>query len=227
MRGEPAPPPPEPPGLAPAAPACSAAVVVAGASRSACSLGSSGQVVDGVEDLAEVAADPVQGVHQKRVAWPGVGEHLRQPLAVGGRAGLLVDVDRLFRDALRAERVELEALRITADMATRELTAAWQATTQPAIPPASSAQMAPGDRVLTNAPRRTDAPAPGTLSEPARRRGSSGRTGRLRRGGPRRRRRAACRGARSGNDRAGGRRARGPHPRPSPSGCSGTRRPRR
>jgi hypothetical protein len=32
-----------------------------------------GQVVGEVEDLAEVAADPVEGVYDDRVAGPGVG----------------------------------------------------------------------------------------------------------------------------------------------------------
>jgi hypothetical protein len=44
------------------------------------------EVVDEVEDLAKVAADPVQGVHDDRVARPGGGEHLLQALAVGGRS---------------------------------------------------------------------------------------------------------------------------------------------
>jgi hypothetical protein len=38
---------------------------------------------------------------------PGVGEHLLQALAIGVRAGLLVDEDPLARDAAGGQRVEL------------------------------------------------------------------------------------------------------------------------
>jgi hypothetical protein len=65
-----------------------------------------------VEDLAEVAAEPVQGVDHDRVAGPGVGQEAVQALAVGGRAGFLVDEDPLVRDALRGQCVELALQRL-------------------------------------------------------------------------------------------------------------------
>ena len=43
-----------------------------------------GKVVDEVEDFAQVAADPVQGVHHDRVAGPGVGQQLVQAVALDG-----------------------------------------------------------------------------------------------------------------------------------------------
>jgi hypothetical protein len=52
-----------------------------------------GQVVDEVQHLAEVAADPVQGVHHDRVAGPGVAEQLVEAVADDGGAGLLVGID--------------------------------------------------------------------------------------------------------------------------------------
>ena len=66
-----------------------------------------GEVVHEVEDLAQVAADPVQGVHHDRVAGPGVAQQLVQAVAVDGGPGLLVGVDALAGDARRGERVEL------------------------------------------------------------------------------------------------------------------------
>jgi len=67
----------------------------------------SGEVVDEVEDLAEVAADPVQGVHDDRVAGAGVAEQLVQAVPVGGRAGLLVGPGPLGGDARGGQGVEL------------------------------------------------------------------------------------------------------------------------
>jgi hypothetical protein len=49
----------------------------------------SGEAVDEVEDLAEVAADAVEGMHDDRVAGPGVAEQLVQAVVVDGAAGLL------------------------------------------------------------------------------------------------------------------------------------------
>ena len=66
-----------------------------------------GQVVHEVEDLAQVAADPVEGVHHDRVAGPRIAQQLVQAVAVDGGAGLLVGVDPLAGDARRGERVEL------------------------------------------------------------------------------------------------------------------------
>jgi hypothetical protein len=60
-----------------------------------------------VEDLAQVAADPVQGVHHDRVAGPAIGQQLVQAVAVDGRPGLLVGIDTVVTDARGGERVEL------------------------------------------------------------------------------------------------------------------------
>jgi hypothetical protein len=65
------------------------------------------QVVDEVEDLAQVAAEPVEGVHDDGVARAGVAQQRGQAVAVDGGAGLAVDVDVLVGDAGLAERVEL------------------------------------------------------------------------------------------------------------------------
>ncbi len=65
------------------------------------------QVVDEVEDLAEVAADPVEGVDDDRVAGPGVGQQLLEAVPLGGGAGFLVGVDALVRDAEVGQGVEL------------------------------------------------------------------------------------------------------------------------
>jgi hypothetical protein len=48
-----------------------------------------GEVAAKVEDVAEVAADAVEGVHDDFVAGPGVAEQLDQAVTVDGRAGLL------------------------------------------------------------------------------------------------------------------------------------------
>jgi hypothetical protein len=71
-----------------------------------------GQVVDEVEDLAEVAADPVERVHYDRVAGPGVAGQLPQARPLEAAAGLLVGVDPLIGDALRAQGVELAGERL-------------------------------------------------------------------------------------------------------------------
>src|SRR5664280_32015 len=60
-----------------------------------------------VENLTQVAPESVEGVHHDRVARPSVGEHLGQPGALDGRAGLVVGVGLLVRDAGRSQGVEL------------------------------------------------------------------------------------------------------------------------
>jgi hypothetical protein len=71
-----------------------------------------GKVVDEVEDFAEVAADPVKGVHHDHVAGPGVGQQAVEAVAVDGGAGLLVDVDLRVRDAGGGQRVKLPLQRL-------------------------------------------------------------------------------------------------------------------
>jgi hypothetical protein len=66
-----------------------------------------GQVVHKVEDLTQVTADPVEGVHDDRVAGPGVGEELAEAVAVGSSAGFLVGPGPLSGNARSAERIEL------------------------------------------------------------------------------------------------------------------------
>ena len=66
-----------------------------------------GEVVDEVEHLAQVAAEPVEGVHHDRVAGPGVAQQLVQAVPVDGGAGLLVGVDPLIGDPGSGEGVEL------------------------------------------------------------------------------------------------------------------------
>jgi hypothetical protein len=63
--------------------------------------------VDEVEDLAEITAEPVEGVHHDRVAAAGILEHLDQAGPGGGGAGLLVGVDPLGGDASGGQGVEL------------------------------------------------------------------------------------------------------------------------
>jgi hypothetical protein len=58
-----------------------------------------GEVVHEVENLTQVAPDPVESVHHDHVARPGVGEHLGQAGSLDGRAGLVVGVGLLDRDA--------------------------------------------------------------------------------------------------------------------------------
>jgi hypothetical protein len=55
--------------------------------------------VDEVEDLAQVAAEPVKGVRHDRVAAAAIRQQLVQSFAVDGGAGLLVGVDPPGRDA--------------------------------------------------------------------------------------------------------------------------------
>jgi hypothetical protein len=59
-----------------------------------------------VEDLAQVAADPVQGVHHDRVTRPRTAQQLVQAHAFEAGAALLIGVDPLVRDATSVERVE-------------------------------------------------------------------------------------------------------------------------
>jgi hypothetical protein len=65
------------------------------------------QIVDEVQHLAEVAADPVEGVDHDGVAGPGIGQQLVESVPVDGCTGLLVDVDPPVADAGCRERVEL------------------------------------------------------------------------------------------------------------------------
>lgn len=85
-----------------------------------------GEVMDKVECLAHVAAQPVQGKQADPVAGPGEAEQGGQAVAVHVRAGALVDVDVLFGDASGAHRVNLpgEVLGGSADPALREIHAA-------------------------------------------------------------------------------------------------------
>jgi hypothetical protein len=64
-----------------------------------------GKVVDEVEDFAEVAADPVEGVQHDHIAGSGVGQQAVEAVAVDGGAGLLVDIDLRVRDAGRCQRL--------------------------------------------------------------------------------------------------------------------------
>jgi hypothetical protein len=66
-----------------------------------------GEVMDQVEGLANVAAQPVQGEQADPVAGPGEAEQGGQAVAVHVRAGSLVDVDVLLGDAGGAHRVDL------------------------------------------------------------------------------------------------------------------------
>lgn len=63
--------------------------------------------MDEVEDFAQVASEPVEGVHDDGVAGTGVGEQVGQAGAVGGGSALLVRVDPCLGDARCAEGVEL------------------------------------------------------------------------------------------------------------------------
>jgi hypothetical protein len=63
--------------------------------------------VDEVEDLAQIASEPVEGVHDDGVSVAGIAEQGGQAGPVDGGAGLLVAVDACLRDAGRGEGVEL------------------------------------------------------------------------------------------------------------------------
>jgi len=60
-----------------------------------------------VENLAQVAPEPVESVHHDRVATPCVREHLGQTGTLDGGASLFVAVGLLDRDAGSGEGVEL------------------------------------------------------------------------------------------------------------------------
>jgi hypothetical protein len=66
-----------------------------------------GQLVDQVQRVAHGATEPVQGVHHDHIPAAGIVEQCAQSEAVGGRPGVLVDVDPRGRDALLARRVQV------------------------------------------------------------------------------------------------------------------------
>ena len=61
-----------------------------------------GQVMHEVEDLTQVAADPVEGVDDDGVAGPGIGQELAEAAAVEGGAGFLVGMPARKRPTPRA-----------------------------------------------------------------------------------------------------------------------------
>jgi hypothetical protein len=63
--------------------------------------------MDQVENLAEVPADPVEGVHHDRVAGTGVGKQLTEAVALDVGAGLLVDLHALAWYARGCRRINL------------------------------------------------------------------------------------------------------------------------
>ncbi len=65
------------------------------------------QVVDQVQGVAHIPAEPVEGVDDDDVAVAGVLEQCGQPGAVGGGPGLAIDVNPVRRDTGRGEGVEL------------------------------------------------------------------------------------------------------------------------
>jgi hypothetical protein len=60
-----------------------------------------------VEDLTQVAAEPVEGVHHDRVTAPGVLQQFIQPVTVDGGTCLLVGVDPFDGYARSGQSVEL------------------------------------------------------------------------------------------------------------------------
>ncbi|GFH36908.1 hypothetical protein SCWH03_31410 [Streptomyces pacificus] len=82
-----------------------------------------GEVVDEVEGLSHLAAEPVQGEDVDPVAGPREAEQCGQSLAVHVRAGSLADVVVLLDDAGVAHDVDLpgEVLRGGADAAICEI----------------------------------------------------------------------------------------------------------
>ena len=66
-----------------------------------------GEVVDQVQGLPHVAAEPVQREQVDPVAGPGEAEQGGQAVAVHGRAGALADVDVLPGDSGGPHRVDL------------------------------------------------------------------------------------------------------------------------
>ena len=104
--------------------------------------------MDEVEDLAEVAADPVEGVDDDGVAGPGVGEQLPEAFAVDGGAGFLVGVDPLIGDPGRGQGVELahEGLLGGGDAGVAEVEAALRMTGAVSHAPGSHQNSAPYGR---------------------------------------------------------------------------------
>jgi hypothetical protein len=78
-----------------------------GSARLRIPIAAGGEVVDQVQGVAHGPSEPVEGVNHDDVAVAGVLDHSLQAGAVGGGAGLLVDVDPLGRDPGRLERDDL------------------------------------------------------------------------------------------------------------------------
>src|SRR5262249_49461564 len=66
-----------------------------------------GQVVNKVQDFAQVPPQSVQCVYDNRVAAAGVLQQRRESFAFDGGTGLLVDVDPLVGNAVLGQGVEL------------------------------------------------------------------------------------------------------------------------
>ena len=82
--------------------------------------------MDEVEDFAQVAAEPVEGVGDDGVAVAGIGEQGAQAGPVDDGAGLLVAVDPRVRDAGGGQCVEwpVEAYRVVLTRALAEVESA-------------------------------------------------------------------------------------------------------